>query len=387
MSVEAAAVARRAARHWPTLKRGRGLDGPPGSGAPATVRRRRWPVNSRGLDVAWVAFSVINLAAMVMFGSWETVPFHFIWVSLALLYGFRVWPLRTTAVLLGWVFVTTSLVLIQNVRWNEQPPDELTEVPLMTAMFLAMVWHARRHLAKTRELELVAAANRELLARERRFIQYASHELRTPITVAIGHAELIDREGLDPVTAEDVRIVSDELQRLRRLSERLLLLAGVETEGFLGRERVELAELAAEVVHRWAPVPRRWRLDGCGPVVVTGDRDRLALVLDALIENAVGHTAQDDRIVVEIGTDPAWARVTVSDTGTGIPACALPRIFDRFARADWVSRPGSSGLGLAIVRAVVEAHGGTVSVHSVEGEGSAFGFTLPDLAVEGTGTR
>jgi signal transduction histidine kinase len=392
MSREVSAVGVAARRGW-SRPRGQYLDGPPEPGAPTAVRRSRWPVNSRWLDVAWVAFSVVNLAAMVAFGTWETVPFHFIWVSLALLYGFRVWPPQTTAVLLGWVFVATSVVLVEDVRWHEQSPDELTEVPLMTAMFLAMVWHARRHLAKTHELERVAAANRELLARERRFIQYASHELRTPITVAIGHAELIAREVLDPVTSEDVRIVADELQRLRRLAERLLLLAGVETEGFLGRERVDLAELAAEVVHRWAPVPRCWRLDGSRPVVVTGDRDHLALVLDALIENAVAHTAETDQIMVDVrldpalGTDPAWARVTVTDTGTGIPAGDLDRIFDRFARADRSSRPGSSGLGLAIVRAVVEAHGGAVSVRSVEGEGSVFAFSLPALPVDGPGTR
>jgi two-component system OmpR family sensor kinase len=385
MSGEAAAVAPTAVRRGPTAMPTQGRDSPPETATPVTVSR--WPVNSRWLDVAWVAFSVINLVAMLTFGSWETVPFHFIWVSLALLYGFRVWPPRTTAVLLGWVFVATSVVLIEDVRRHLQPPDELTEVPLMTAMFLAMVWHARRRLAKTFELERVAAANRELLARERRFIQYASHELRTPITVAIGHAELIEREVLDPATAEDVRIVTDELQRLRRLAERLLLLAGVDTEGFLGRERVDLAELAAEVIHRWAPVPRCWKLDGPGPVMVTGDRDRLALVLDALIENAVGHTVENDHIVTDVVIGAGWAKVTVTDTGSGIPALALERIFDRFARADWVSRPGSSGLGLAIVRAVVEAHGGAVSVQSVEGEGSVFEFSLPALALDGGDTR
>jgi two-component system OmpR family sensor kinase len=144
------------------------------------AERRSWPSADGWVDVAWVAFAAANLVAMVVFASWETVPFHFIWVSLTLLYGFRVWPAKPTAITLACVIVGTGTLILVDVSHGLQPIDEITEVPLMAAMFLAMVWHARRHLAVTEEVERVSEANLQLLERERRFVQDASHELRTP---------------------------------------------------------------------------------------------------------------------------------------------------------------------------------------------------------------
>src|SRR5205807_2405620 len=110
----------------------------------------RWTWPTRGLlwiDVAWVIFALANLTGMFIFATWETVPFHFIWVSLTILYGFRVWRMRPTLSVLGAIIVATAAVLIVDVMRDTQPLDEVTEVPLMSAMFLAMVWHARRRLA------------------------------------------------------------------------------------------------------------------------------------------------------------------------------------------------------------------------------------------------
>src|SRR5439155_2269025 len=162
------------------------------------------------------------------FPTWETVPFHFIWVSLTLLFGFRVWKLQPTLAVLAAVMVGTGLFIWLDVRWGDQPLDELTEVPLMAAMFLAMVWHARRRLSAMQQLERANETTARLLERERRFIQDASHELRTPITVALGHAELVHRSTDDVVVREDARVILDELTRLRRLADRLLLLAASE---------------------------------------------------------------------------------------------------------------------------------------------------------------
>ena len=132
-------------------------------------------------------FSLANLAAMLLIPAWETVPFHFIWVSLTLLYGFRVWRTRPTLAVLAVVMALTGLFIGIDYGRGEQPFDELTEVPLMAAMFAAMVWHARRRLSAVEETERVSVENLRLLERERRFVQDASHELRTPITVAVGH--------------------------------------------------------------------------------------------------------------------------------------------------------------------------------------------------------
>jgi signal transduction histidine kinase len=326
-----------------------------------------------------VAFSIVNLAAMAVFPDWETVPFHFIWVSLTVLYGFRVWSTRPTLGVLAVVMGTTGFFIALEYRNGFQPLDELTEVPLMAAMFIAMVWHARRRLTAMEETERVSMENLKLLERERQFVQDASHELRTPITVALGHAELIQRRATDPTVVEDAEIIADELLRLRRLVNGLLLLAGTGDPNQLHREPVDVGELAADAVHRWAAQPRQWSFDGTDDALIVGDVDRLAVALDALIENAVQYTQDGD--LIEIHVRRRWDRVeiTVRDSGEGIEPQDLDRVFDRFARAD-PSRSrhtGGFGLGLSIVRAIVEAHGGTVAAQSRAGDGSTFRIELP----------
>jgi signal transduction histidine kinase len=338
-----------------------------------------WPNRERWIDVAWVLFSLANLAAMLLIPSWETVPFHFIWVSLTVLYGFRVWRTRPTLTVLGVVMVTTGVFIGIDYAKGAQPLDELTEVPLMAAMFLAMVWHARRRQTAMKETERVSMENLRLLERERRFVQDASHELRTPITVALGHTELIQRRATDPTIVDDVDVIADELARLRRLVDGLLLLAGTEDPQQLHLVPVDVAEIVVDAFRRWAATPRRWVLGAAEEAFVLADRDRLAVAFDALIENAVQHTREQDTIEVAVRRRDGTAVVSFRDTGTGIPGEDLDRIFDRFARAD----PGRSrhtggfGLGLSIVRAIVEAHLGTIHVMSRVDVGTTFEIDLP----------
>src|SRR5256885_17239829 len=108
---------------------------------------------------------------MQMVPTWETVPFHFIWVSITILYGFRVWRGGPTLAVLVAVMSTTGVSIFLDYQRGAQPLDELTEVPLMAAMFAAMVWHARRRLGAMRPIELVAEAHRRLIHRQRDFIQ------------------------------------------------------------------------------------------------------------------------------------------------------------------------------------------------------------------------
>jgi signal transduction histidine kinase len=349
-----------------------------------------WPPRRLWLDLVWVGFALANLVAMVLAPRWETVPFHFIWVSLTLLYGYRVWQPRVTAGLLAAVVVSTGTLLVHDVVQHAQPADELTEVPLMAAMFLAMVWHAQRRRSAMEDLRQVSDANLRLLRRQRQFIQDASHELRTPITVALGHAELVERASGDPERAEDVRIVVDELQRLRRLADRLLLLATSEDPDFLSRSSVQVEPLLAAILQRWAPIARRWRLDPLEPAVVVGDADRLGLALDALVENAVKHTGPGDEIRLGAQRQGDLVAIVVADSGTGMPADQLEGIFARFARLDeGRSRDlGGVGLGLAIVKAIMRAHGGTVAVESTPGGGSVFQLLLPlEAAPDRVGAR
>jgi signal transduction histidine kinase len=331
------------------------------------------------LDVAWVVFAAANLLAMALVPQWETVPFHFIWVSLTLLYGYRVWGSFQTALALTAVVASTGTLLVYDVARHAELVDELTEVPLMAAMFLAMVWHAQRRRSAMEDLRRVSEANLRLLQRERQFIQDASHELRTPITVALGHAELVERGSREPERAEDARIVVDELLRLRRLADRLLLLAASEDPDFLSRSPVDVGWLLADVLQRWAPTERCWRLDRGEPACVVGDADRLGLALDALVENAVKHTRPGDEIRLGFRRESDRVAIVVADSGTGIPADRLEELFERFARLDGGrSRDrGGVGLGLAIVKAIMQAHGGTVGVHSAVGSGSVFELVLP----------
>jgi two-component system OmpR family sensor kinase len=345
------------------------------------MRRKHadWPNPDRWIDVAWVLFTVANLTAMLLVPDWETVPFHFIWVSLTILYGFRVWRTRPTVAILALVMALTGAAITIDVRRGGQPFDELTEVPLMAAMFAAMVWHARRRVVATEEAERVSMDNVRLLERERRFVQDASHELRTPITVALGHAELIQRQADDPTIAEDAAVITDELMRLRRLVDRLLLLASSADLELPHRVPVGVQRLVVEAAHRWAATPRRWVLGSTEEVVVLGDADRLAVALDAVIENAVQHTAETDTIELGVERRGDEAVIWIRDTGAGIASAVLDRIFDRFARSD----PGRSrhtggfGLGLPIVQAIVVGHGGSVDVESVEGAWTRFEIALP----------
>jgi signal transduction histidine kinase len=338
-----------------------------------------WPPRRLWLDLVWVGFVLANLAVMALAPRWETVPFHFIWVSLTVLYGYRVWGPRVTAGLLTAVVLSTGTQLVHDVVQHGQPAAELVEVPLMGAMFLAMVWHAQRRRSAMEDLRQVSDANLRLLHRERQFIQDASHELRTPITVALGHAELVERASREPELGEDARIVVDELQRLRRLADRLLLLATSEDPDFLSRSPVHVEQLLAAILQRWAPIARRWRLGPIEPATVVGDADRLGLALDALVENAVKHTGPGDEIRLGAQRQGDLVAIVVADSGSGMPADQLEGIFARFARLD-ESRTrdlGGVGLGLTIVKAIAQAHGGTVAVRSRPDGGSVFDLLLP----------
>jgi two-component system OmpR family sensor kinase len=178
--------------------------------------------------------------------------------------------------------------------------------------------------------------------------------------------------------------VAAELVRLRRLADRLLVVAAAEHPGFLQRTPVDLEALVLETLHRWSPTPRRWTLGEVNEATVDCDPDRIQLALDALIENAVKHTNSGDPLELSLRRQGDSVDLIVSDSGPGIDTGALDRIFDRFARAD-SSRSrddGGLGLGLSLVKAIAEAHGGSVHVRSALGTGSTFWIRLPLMPSE-----
>jgi signal transduction histidine kinase len=339
----------------------------------------RWPFRPGLLDAAWAAFSALNLAAILLLPGWETIPFHFIWISFTLLYGFRTWAPKPTLGVLGVVMATTAVGIGLDVMRGSEPVAELTEVPLMAAMFLAMVWHARRKLAAQHQARLVSEENAQLLATQRRFLQDASHQLRTPITIALGHAELLAGNLTGQQEGRDIQVVLGELNRLRRIAERLLVIAAAEGPEFLHPEPVALDSFVMEILRRWRPTAdRRWQLGRLDKATVRADRERLALAVDALLENAVRHTTSGDVIKLSIVASGHGqpVQMIVADAGQGIPAELLRHIFDRFRSGD-SGHPRGTGLGLALVRAVARAHGGEVLVSSRPGQGSEFRLLLP----------
>jgi signal transduction histidine kinase len=329
------------------------------------------------VELLWGAFAAVNWGTMIAWPAWETIPFHFVWISLTLVYGFLVWRIRATLIVLAVVMVATGASILLDAFDGIQLWGELFEVPLMAAMFLAMVWHARRRVEAQRIAEGQAEDRRSLLERQERFIDDASHELRTPVTIARGHLELMrSQPGVDA----GVEVALDELARIDAIVERLLLLATADQPGFLRLDQLDLEPFLEDVFMRWSEVaPRAWRL---GPLVsgeLLVDAERLRTALDALLENAVKYTGEHDVIELRAYRQGHHGlRIELHDEGCGVPAEALERIFNRFARADAARTrsAGGVGLGLAIVDAIAKGHGGRCTVRSTDG-GTVFALALP----------
>jgi signal transduction histidine kinase len=218
---------------------------------------------------------------------------------------------------------------------------------------------------------------------QKEFISDAGHELRTPITVIRGHLELL---GDDPAErAEVLEIVTDELDRMSRLVDDLLLLAKARRPDFLRLEDVDLDVLTEELLAKARALARRdWQLDTVAAGRVTADRQRLTQAVMNLARNAADQTREDDQIALGSSLYNDEARLWVRDAGPGIPARERELIFDRFAQG--ARHSDGAGLGLAITRAVAQAHGGHVELRSREGHGATFTIVVPAEPSEGLWT-
>jgi len=220
------------------------------------------------------------------------------------------------------------------------------------------------------------------LARQR-FLADASHELRTPLTTIRGNMGLLRRMGAgDPEILDDVE---DELQRMTRLVDDLLLLARADTGGLpIHRQPVELDDIFLEVYRQVQNIgsPVQVTIKEVDQAYVLGDPDRLKQLLLNLVDNAIKYTPAGGEVSMSLSKSDGTALVVIQDTGVGIPAEDLPRIFDRFYRVDKARtrNPGGSGLGLSIAMWIANAHSGDIIVESTLGEGSKFSVTLPILA-------
>jgi signal transduction histidine kinase len=336
---------------------------------PALVWHEHW------VDILWWCFVAINAWAILLLRAWATVPFHFIWIGVTLMYGWRVWTMKVTILSLSVIVVVTGATMLVEVVHGYQEPDELTEIPLMATVFLVMVVYVRRRVAAQLETEQIAAHNLALVEQSRTLVQNASHVLRTPLTIAMGHAELIQQAATGSEMTEDAQVVVNELSRLKQITDRFLGLAKSEQPDFLYPVETAVGDLVSTTVTRWMATHPLVGLGAVETDVMILDPDRVAEALDELIGNAIVHCPGAP---VEVSGSRRADRyvISVADRGPGVPPGMTSSVFDRFTHGT-ETKPRGAGLGLAIVKAVSEGHGGTVNVSSRPGGGSAFEMALP----------
>ncbi len=242
-----------------------------------------------------------------------------------------------------------------------------------------------------------------LFETQRRFLADVSHELRTPLTTIRGNVDLISR--MDELDSESLDAIRAEVDRMTRMVNDLLLLAKAETGRLpLALEEIELDTLMLEVYKQGNMLAGdgvKIEIGREDQVHVIGDRDRLRQVILNLVANALTHTPSGGTVTLALACVEDWARLTVTDTGSGIPNDELPHIFERFYRIDRSrqrSDTGGAGLGLSIAYWITRSHNGRIEVASEQGKGTTFSVWLPriegecvsaiepSLQIEGAGT-
>ncbi|MBV8223181.1 MAG: HAMP domain-containing histidine kinase, partial [Candidatus Eremiobacteraeota bacterium] len=255
-------------------------------------------------------------------------------------------------------------------------------------------WTGRRD-----ELGRLAAQFDDMLARleaafsrERRFISDASHELKPPLTVINANAQMLERWGDrdEHVRREGLEAIRAESAQMARVINAMLTLAKTDTGTALEVEPLDLRAVVTDVANTLRPraAEKGLTLDArcSGDTYVLGEPGLLRQLVVNLTENAIKFTSSGG-VTISTSAQNSHARIDVSDTGSGIPADALPHIFERFYRADPAHSRSieGTGLGLAVVRSIVRAHGGDVSVKSAIGEGTTISVTLPALVLSSDG--
>jgi len=334
---------------------------------------------------AWALFAVINAALMYALPGEETIPYHLIWASFALLYGLQRWSVRATWVTFSLITVVTGIALIEHAQQAIIGWEECSEIVLMGILVALLVWHVRRfqsthdRLLALRESERQHAEQREVAAR------FGSHEVRTRLTIARGFTELIRDRSSDATTFSDAGVVLSELDKASALATMLLTLVRVESPS--ARVPLDLTELVETVLNRWsAAAQRTWR--GHSEVGrMLGDPERLEAALDCLIENAVKFTEPGDEISVSARQVDGVVRLSVADTGVGIPPEQRQRVTELFNTGAATGAKAGSGLGLAIVRAIVEARGGGLEIEPNAGRGTRITMSIPGAHPTARGNR
>jgi two-component system OmpR family sensor kinase len=249
-------------------------------------------------------------------------------------------------------------------------------------MIGAMAWHVQSRRRAAKVVERLAAERERLIERERLFFANVTHDLMTPLTIARGNVEVLRRSKSQPEESLDEAcgIVLDELGRMEGLVEDLLLVGQLDSPERLGRIEVDVPTyLVDDAIPLLRARAASWRVDIDAPGTLSIDPTALGRAIANLVDNAVAHSRRDDVVTVRARARGDELVIEVMDEGSGIPAEALPHVFDRFWRGDRSRsrRRGGSGLGLSIVQAVAVAHGGTARVVSTGPQGTRVAIELP----------
>jgi signal transduction histidine kinase len=337
---------------------------------------------TKRVRVAWLVVVATNLAAIPLVAGWETIPIHVLTAAAGLVFAAgpppRAIPARDA---LAFAVALTLATLANELLEGIEPLNDVYESWLVLFLVVGLGWLAVRRAQVAGELKRSLEERERLLARQERLINDLSHELRTPATIARGHLELLGRSGPNGSPEAAAKVALDELARIERIVERLLLLARAERGNLVELGEVETEQFLEDVLLRWSETAERaWRLGPVAPGRLRADPDALRIALDALLENAVKYTERGDSIELLAHADDGGIVIEVADSGPGVPLDAAGTIFDRAARTDGDGRAGL-GIGLAIVDAIARAHDGSCALRP-SSAGSTFALALPGFRPE-----
>jgi signal transduction histidine kinase len=249
----------------------------------------------------------------------------------------------------------------------------------MSALFVVQVWHVRRRQQALTDLRRLAEGDRRGAEHQQLFVRLISHELKTPITIARGYTELLRARLAEPSVQSDTEVVLDELDRLDRITRRLVAL--IQKDNLSAARPADVDRVLTQTVRRWEPAAdRRW-LVSSAVGMVTLSEERLATALDCLLENAVKFTGPGGRIEVIGSATPERWTVEVRDDGCGLSAADAAVI--NAADGPLPRTPSGTGLGLAIARTVVTALDGSLVISGEPGVGATVTLDFPIAAHDG----
>lgn len=314
------------------------------------------------LYVPWLVLSGVCVLAMWFSPGGETIPYHLGYAGLAFAFGIDTWSARRAFGALAWFTLATGVILLHRAWTGHLAWGELAEIPLMCLLMGLMVWHVLNRQATLAVVSQRAETDRAQALRRERLVRLTSHEMLTPLTIAVGFVDLVRSRTHDEEVASDLAVVRDELDGLSRSCSRLLRL--IRYHEYLPTQGVDIDGMLARMGERWRVVADRdWQVTSSVGVMVCNE-DRIMACLDTLVENAVRYTEPGATIRLFGFRENGHVSLGVADAGTGFPEHELLAVNHPGELLPLAPHPvdqrAQTGLGLCLVRDIIESRGGTL---------------------------